>query len=463
MGRGSPRTVRRALVFCTSFAAASLFLFFLQGFHRPRRSSVNRRVEEAVAALGGLEGDGPTRTANERLRSEAMQYPLGGSTSAATDRVISEPHPVDQDSGSAARLPVVRFTLNNLDGRPGARGDVDIEVHSRWAPLGSARFMELVEADFFREVRFFRVIPGFMAQFGIHGEPDISSTWAKKRIQDDPVLESNARGYISFATSGKNTRTTQLFINFVDNKRLDSMGFSPFAKVVRGMDVVDRIFKIGEKPDQQRIQSGGNDYLESHFPQLTYIESLRVLDGDDRADVTRPILLSSGCTATADARGNLGPASVVTSSNNDDWLKDRHQFASDMNGTPIPGKHWIQIDLHNDALMPGDLTSAQLDWETAYAEAYVFECAPTSSGPYERREEESRRRVSPSAKGHVIDDIHFKPVDGEAGCRYVRLAIEHPATRWGASLYEIKIFGRGTPKCSSSTVSGTDKASRLNS
>jgi peptidyl-prolyl cis-trans isomerase A (cyclophilin A) len=176
----------------------------------------------------------------------------------------------------------VQFTVATLDGEPGPshEGTFTMEVHDEWAPLGAARFKELVQEDFFAGVRFFRVIDGFMAQFGIHGNPEIAAKWKEKKLIDDPVKESNKRGYVSFATSGKDTRTTQMFINFGDNSRLDSMGFSPFAKVVEGMEVVDRIFKIGEKPNQGMIQSQGNKYLKKEFPRLTYIKSAKLVDGD---------------------------------------------------------------------------------------------------------------------------------------------------------------------------------------
>merc|ERR1711957_1043189 len=112
-----------------------------------------------------------------------------------------------------------------------------------------------------KEIRFFRVIEGFMAQFGIAGDPKEAAVWKEKKMVDDPVKQKNERGYVSFATSGKDSRTTQMFINFGDNSRLDGMGFSPFAKIVEGMDVVDRIFQIGEKPNQGQIQAKGNAYL----------------------------------------------------------------------------------------------------------------------------------------------------------------------------------------------------------
>src|ERR1700680_658887 len=101
------------------------------------------------------------------------------------------------------------------------RGDFVVDVHRDWAPLGADRFYNLVKSGYFDDVRFFRVIPGFMAQFGIHGNPGVSAAWTSARIQDDPVKQSNKRGYVVFATAGPNTRTTQLFINFGDNSALD--------------------------------------------------------------------------------------------------------------------------------------------------------------------------------------------------------------------------------------------------
>eukprot|EP00927_Polykrikos_kofoidii_P030561 TRINITY_DN2628_c1_g1_i1.p1 TRINITY_DN2628_c1_g1~~TRINITY_DN2628_c1_g1_i1.p1 ORF type:complete len:205 (+),score=30.52 TRINITY_DN2628_c1_g1_i1:76-690(+) len=177
----------------------------------------------------------------------------------------------------------VRFMVSNLDGQPGSEheGSFVMEIHEEWAPLGAERFKEMIESDFFTDVRFFRVIEGFMAQFGISGDPSVSAQWRQKKLQDDPVIKSNERGYVSFATSGPNSRTTQMFINFGDNSRLDGMGFSPFAEVVSGMDVVDRIYKIGEKPNQGKIQSQGNAYLKKYFPQLTYITRAALVSTED--------------------------------------------------------------------------------------------------------------------------------------------------------------------------------------
>lgn len=154
-------------------------------------------------------------------------------------------------------------------------GDFVIEVRRDWAPLGADRFYNLVKSGYYDGVRFFRVISGFMAQFGIHGDPRVSAAWRERRIPDDPVRESNARGTMSFATAGPNTRTTQLFINYGNNSGLDGMGFAPFGRVVEGMEVVDRLFAAygegaphGRGPDQGRIQAEGNAYLEREFPKL---------------------------------------------------------------------------------------------------------------------------------------------------------------------------------------------------
>src|SRR5690606_32108513 len=131
----------------------------------------------------------------------------------------------------------------------------------------------------FTDVAFFRVIDGFMAQGGIHGDPDVAARWRDKNIADDPVRQSNTRGMVSFAMAGPNTRTTQFFINLVDNTRLDGMGFSPFGKV-RDMAPVQRLYSgygegapSGAGPEQARIQREGNSYLEASFPELDYIRS----------------------------------------------------------------------------------------------------------------------------------------------------------------------------------------------
>ena len=164
------------------------------------------------------------------------------------------------------------------------KGNFTVEVTRSLSPHGADRFFNLARSGYFKDVAFFRVIPGFMCQFGIHGDPKVSDAWRKAQIPDDPVKGSNTRGAITFATGGPNTRTTQLFISFGNNSRLDSTGFSPFGKVTEGMDVVDKIngeygegAPSGRGPDQGRIQSEGNAYLKKDFPNLDYIKSTTVV------------------------------------------------------------------------------------------------------------------------------------------------------------------------------------------
>jgi peptidyl-prolyl cis-trans isomerase A (cyclophilin A) len=163
-------------------------------------------------------------------------------------------------------------------------GDFVVEVHRDWAPLGADRFYNLVRYGYFTNAAFFRVIPGFVAQFGLSANPAINKVWHVAKIQDDPVLQSNKRGRIVFATAGPNTRTTQLFINYADNGRLDGAGFAPFGTVVSGMDVVDKMFaNYGESPRQDLIIDQGDAYLKAHFPDMDKIKIARVLPADPHA------------------------------------------------------------------------------------------------------------------------------------------------------------------------------------
>lgn len=162
------------------------------------------------------------------------------------------------------------------------KGTIVIDVHRAWSPKGADRFYNLIKVGYFKDVAFFRVIEGFMAQAGIHGDPEINKVWKDASIQDDEVKESNTRGMVSFATAGPNTRSNQFFINFGDNARLDKMGFSPFGKV-RNMPVVDQLHNgygegapAGRGPSQGAIQNMGNRYLKAQFPELDYILKARI-------------------------------------------------------------------------------------------------------------------------------------------------------------------------------------------
>ena len=158
------------------------------------------------------------------------------------------------------------------------RGDFVVQVDRAWAPLGADRFYNLVKHEYFTGAAFFRVVPGFIVQFGLSPDPAVNRAWRTANIKDDPVTQTNARGTLTFATAGPNTRTTQLFINYKNNAFLDSQGFAPFGQVVSGMDVVDKIYSgYGERPDQGAITTQGMSYLEKNFPNLDTIKSATIV------------------------------------------------------------------------------------------------------------------------------------------------------------------------------------------
>jgi len=171
-----------------------------------------------------------------------------------------------------------------------SKGAFVITVHRDWAPRGADRFYNLVKNGFYDDVRFFRVIDGFMAQIGMNGNPEIQTAWDRSKLQDDPVKESNKKGFVTFASAGANTRTTQFFINLGDNARLDKPGacgagcaFPPFGEVTSGMEVVDQIYSgygegapRGRGPDQGRIRMEGNTYLKKDFPKLDFVKKATI-------------------------------------------------------------------------------------------------------------------------------------------------------------------------------------------
>jgi peptidyl-prolyl cis-trans isomerase A (cyclophilin A) len=160
-------------------------------------------------------------------------------------------------------------------------GDFVMEVHRDWSPRGVDRFYNLVNGGYFDGCKFFRVVKGFVAQFGLNGDPKVTAAWQQANIEDEPVKQSNTRGSVCYAKAGPNTRTTQLFINYKDNSRLDGMGFAVFAQVVEGMDVVDKLYSgYGDAPtgpDQAKIMAEGDAYLDKSFPKLDTIKSASVM------------------------------------------------------------------------------------------------------------------------------------------------------------------------------------------
>jgi cyclophilin family peptidyl-prolyl cis-trans isomerase len=189
--------------------------------------------------------------------------------------------PPSQGSDSTARAPSSAATRAPDSFRVAfetTRGNFVVDVHRDWSPHGVDRFHELVDSGYFTNVAFFRVLPGFVAQFGMHGDPSMNKRWDDRPIADDSVVQSNKRGTIVFATAGPNTRANQFFINFADNTSLDRQGFSPFGRVVEGMGVVDSIYAgYGESPEQSRVAAEGNKYLKRYFPRLDYVKSARVV------------------------------------------------------------------------------------------------------------------------------------------------------------------------------------------
>jgi len=197
----------------------------------------------------------------------------GDETPAPTEEKGTEG--TQEDTGPPAQYSVELDTT---------KGTIVIDVHRDWAPKGAERFYELVQKGYFTDVAFFRVIGGFMAQVGISGDPALNAEWRAKPIPDDPVKASNTRGTVTFATSGPDSRTTQFFINFADNSRLDGMGFAPFGKV-KDMAPVDALYDgygegapRGRGPSQARMQGEGNAYLRESFPKLDYIKSAKIID-----------------------------------------------------------------------------------------------------------------------------------------------------------------------------------------
>ncbi len=201
-------------------------------------------------------------------------------TAPAEAPKAGEQHPALHDPSKATEVAPPTFKVNFKT----TKGDIVIEVKKEWSPLGADRFFNLVKMGYFKDIAFFRVVPGFMAQFGIHGDPTVNQVWKDLGIADEPVKQSNKRGWLTFAKKGlPNSRSVQFFLNLVDNPNLDGMGFAPFGQIVKGQDVLDKIngeygegAPRGRGPDQMRVQAVGNEYLKKEFPNLDYILSAEI-------------------------------------------------------------------------------------------------------------------------------------------------------------------------------------------
>jgi peptidyl-prolyl cis-trans isomerase A (cyclophilin A) len=237
----------------------------MENFCMPRRNARPIAIEKLIFALAILGGGACGR-------SEAPPPPLGSQKTAASAGTTAA-----GATTAATTAPATAPDSFKVDFET-SRGQFVVQIDRALAPQGADRFYQLVDAHFFDDGRFFRVVPGFVAQFGLPGDPKLNAAWDTKRLPDDSVKASNLRGTIVFATQGPRTRTHQLFINLVDNARLDPMGFAPIGRVVEGMAAVDSLYSgYGDKPDQMYIQTLGNDYLNRMFPKLDYIKSAKIV------------------------------------------------------------------------------------------------------------------------------------------------------------------------------------------
>ena len=198
-------------------------------------------------------------------------FALGTQASAQDDSALMNPDKANEKAPDQFMVEVET-----------TKGNFTIEVNREWSPNGADRFYNLVKVGYYTDIAIFRAIEGFMFQFGIHGDPKVSAKWREAKIDDDASVEdaSNTEGFVTFAMAGPDTRTTQLFINLGNNARLDSMGFTPFGKVTKGMDVVKKInTEYGENRGniQGQFQAEGNDFIKKRFPNLDYIKSMKLV------------------------------------------------------------------------------------------------------------------------------------------------------------------------------------------
>lgn len=218
----------------------------------------------------------PADSADESPAATAKDAPKGevAKRDKPAAKAPAGPHPGLLDPSQANEQAPAEFNVEFET----TKGSFLVKAVRSWAPLGVDRFYNMVKIGYFKDIAFFRMVPNFVCQFGIHGDPSVSARWRPTSIPDDPVKQSNLRGYLTFATGGPNTRTVQLFINYKDNANLDSLGFAPIGQVVAGMEeVVDQFnFEYQQRPNQGAIQQQGNTYLKSQFPNLDYILSARI-------------------------------------------------------------------------------------------------------------------------------------------------------------------------------------------
>lgn len=244
-----------------------LFAVFIAGCSRkPSEQPATSGTEKTAPPK---EAEAPPEKQPEEIAAAPAPAPAVTPAEAARQKLLN-PAQLNEKAPETFRA---KFTTS--------KGDFVIEVTRAWAPNGADRFYNLVRNGYYNDCRFFRVISDFMVQFGINGDPSLNQVWYQAQFRDDPVKESNKRGYVTFAMTGQpNSRTTQIFINYKDNSFLDAQNFSPFGRVVEGMDVVDSFYKEYQgvpSDNQPQIQARGNAYLNKEFPKLDYVKSAAIM------------------------------------------------------------------------------------------------------------------------------------------------------------------------------------------
>jgi len=356
-------------------------------------------------------------------------------------------------TGEAPRSYRVRFTTT--------KGAFSVAVTRSWSPLGADRLYHLVKAGFYTNVPFFRNIEGFMVQFGLHGDPIVTSVWQDAKIRDDPVgRESNSAGRLTFATSGPDSRSCQMFINYGDNSRLDAMGFTPVGVVeAEGMDVVIRKLHVtgegapgGPGPAQGDLAEKGAAWLKEAFPLVDYItEALIESDTDasrgahqGKTEVIAPrdgesVLLSRDKPAEASTRGNLGAAGVVTRLAEEDWLTDRWAAQANMQGGAMPLPQWLTVDLGDEHVV----TRVEIDWETAFARQYEIKISKVASSGFVTLFEEQDGNGDQTSDKHILHKVAIpqSKLGMQHAGRYVKLILLQSGTDFGISVWHFDIYG----------------------
>jgi peptidyl-prolyl cis-trans isomerase A (cyclophilin A) len=238
-------------------------------------------VALVLAACTRTEPEPVPQAAASTVAPAAAPPPPAAAAPAASAPLAGTLHPALLDPSKATEKAPAAFKAKFTT----SRGDFVIEVHRDWAPNGADRFYNLVKSGFFDDTRFFRAISGFMVQFGISGDPAVAAKWQNANIPDDPVVQSNKAGFVTFAqTNMPNSRSTQVFINYGNNVNLDGMRFAPFGQVTEGMNVVESLFTGygegapgGAGPSQGRVQMQGNAYLDQNFPKLDAIKHAEIV------------------------------------------------------------------------------------------------------------------------------------------------------------------------------------------